>query len=107
MFLRIFKLVIIVYLSLQFEVQSQLVISHQHITLSIFALDGLCIGKPVSVPFSSETIVPGCQVGNARSVDAARVEVARAVDAVVGLNKHGAHPAYEFQLLKTQNFLCI
>lgn len=107
MFQHILSLVFMAYLSLQFRLQSQSYNPHQHIALSIFALDGLCIGEPISVPFASEAIVPSCQVGNARSIDTARVEVARAVNAVVGLNKHGANPAYELRLLKTQDFKCI
>lgn len=95
MFPHIVDLEIMACSSLPFKLQPQSYNSHQHIALSIFALDSLCFGKPVSVPFPSEAIVPSCQVGNARSIDTARVEVARAVDTVVGLNKHGAHPTYE------------
>jgi hypothetical protein len=69
-------------------------------SLSKFALDSLSIVKPVSGRLSSETIVPLCQVGNARSKDTARVEVATGSKAVVRLNEHGAHPAYELAVIQ-------
>lgn len=73
---------------------------HRYITLTQHALNGPCLGKPVSVPFPRDAVVPSCQVGNAGGPDTARVEIARAGEAISRLNKHGANPAYELRLFR-------